>query len=152
MPVTLTLQCKHFLPNIDRAVKLTMDFTCPGFPSHLLKINNERMLLMMKPHIGKTPICIFSDIEMTPEWEEEVKTRRQPESIISCYQTSTLDMLAFTIASEAEQPGELARYALQRCVDSPQVAAVLYKKGEHVIHKPHMHSQESAWERLHSPR
>ena len=45
---------------IDQAVRLAVDFICPGFPAHFMKVEDDHMLFRLKDHIGKTPIIIMT--------------------------------------------------------------------------------------------
>ena len=120
----------HSLQHTDQAVRLAVDFICPGFPAHFLKVEDDHMLFRLKDHIGKTPIIIMTERKMDEAWEQAMKSAPQPESLISCAQSNSVDMLAYTVASEAPNAGDIARYAFQRCVHSPQLAATVHKRGE----------------------
>ena len=120
----------HVFP-ADRAVRIAADFVCPGFPAHALKVQDDRMLYHLRSMIGKTPIIIYSDIKMTPEWEAMVQALPPVQTMLAHVAATPIDMVAYTIAMGAENRSDLASCAMSECTNSPHVGAQLYKRGKH---------------------
>ena len=107
-----------------------MDCVSPGFPSHGICTQDERLLFKIHASLKDTPITIMSDVTMDDKWKEQMKELPSPPSLLSCAGSNVMDMLAYTLASSVTDKQSLAKAAMEKCAKAPHLAAKLYKRGE----------------------
>ena len=124
------MQLVHGGPNFtDCTLKTHLDAVATGFPSHIIKTNDDRLLLKIKDVTKNVPITLLTHRVMDKQWERKVKSLPPLETLLVCSTAMTTDMMAFTIAANAESHTDLARLVQDHCARAPLIGAQLFRKG-----------------------